>query len=139
VRRHVAGESGIGVFAPGAADAVGLFVDRVIPILRRVQLDGRQDAGHAGPDDDDSQVTLICRFVAQGVSSPMRLRPRLPPVRHRPAIRTPLVQRVEKANQASWGEHSPCKSYRSPSSGRSSLVPQPSTPRSASRLGPFRW
>src|SRR5439155_15399342 len=62
VRRHVAGEAGIGIFAPGAADAVGLFVDAVIPILRRGQLDGRQYARHAGADDDDPKIALICRF-----------------------------------------------------------------------------
>src|SRR3954453_20665631 len=52
-RRNVAGEAGVGVVAPDAADRGGLLEDgeRVDPCLS--QLDSEPDAAEAGADDRD--------------------------------------------------------------------------------------
>ena len=59
MRRHVAGDAGIGVLAPGAANAVGFLVDGVVGVTRLPQLDGGENAGHAGADDDDARIAVI--------------------------------------------------------------------------------
>ena len=55
VRRHVAGGAGIRVVPPGAADAVGLLVDRERLDAGPLQLDAHADAAEAGADDRDAR------------------------------------------------------------------------------------
>ena len=58
VRRHVAAQPGIAVVAPGAADAIGLFIDADGGVAGCAQLDGGKDAGHAGTQDDEAGLWL---------------------------------------------------------------------------------
>src|SRR5262245_36858550 len=55
VRRHVAGEAGIRVLAPGSAETVGLLVDDDVIAARLAQPDGGEDARHPGPDDSEAE------------------------------------------------------------------------------------
>jgi len=55
VRRHVTGEAGIRVLAPGPAETVGLLVDDDVFEARPAQLDGGEDPGHPGPDDGEAK------------------------------------------------------------------------------------
>ncbi len=50
VRRHVAGDAGIGVLAPGAADPIGLFEHGHV-VAGLAQLDRGEDARHPRTDD----------------------------------------------------------------------------------------
>ena len=58
VRRHVAGDARIAVVAPGAAQRVGLLVDRHILDAGLAQLDQRHQAGGAGADDRDAEISF---------------------------------------------------------------------------------
>ena len=59
---HVAGETGVGVLAPGAADAIGLLVDHAID-ARLQQPDAAEHPGHARAHHDHPQFSLarFCR------------------------------------------------------------------------------
>src|SRR3546814_4934681 len=54
--RNIARAAGIGVVAPGAADAVALFEDHEIVDPALLQPDRGEQPGHAGADDDDARV-----------------------------------------------------------------------------------
>jgi hypothetical protein len=56
VRRHVAGEPGVGVLAPGPAEGRLLLVDLKVLDPGLLQPDAHQQAGHTGADDADLQV-----------------------------------------------------------------------------------
>lgn len=60
MRRHVAGEAGIGILAPGAADTRGFFVDGHVAETGAAQLDAAQDAGHARAHHYDTKIALCC-------------------------------------------------------------------------------
>jgi len=55
VRGHVAGQAGIAVFPPGAAQPAALFIDGEI-LSGLAQADSAQDAGHSSPDDGEAQT-----------------------------------------------------------------------------------
>ncbi len=56
VRGRVAGDSRIGVFAPGSADRCALFVDGEIRFAALLEADRGQQARHSRPDDDRAQA-----------------------------------------------------------------------------------
>ncbi|MCY1422702.1 hypothetical protein D9M71_383940 [compost metagenome] len=63
VRGHVAGQAGVGVLAPGAADARGLLVDGHVTEAGLAQLDAAQNAGHAGAHHHHPQIGSCCCAV----------------------------------------------------------------------------
>src|SRR3546814_12184178 len=54
--RNIARAAGIGVVAPGAADAVALFEDHELVDPALLQPDRGEQPGHAGADADDARV-----------------------------------------------------------------------------------
>src|SRR5699024_12121021 len=56
LRGHVAGRSGIGVVAPGAADLAAALDDEEVFLAGLVEPDRRTQAGEAGADDQDPGV-----------------------------------------------------------------------------------
>src|SRR3546814_3267687 len=67
--RNIARAAGLGVVAPGAADAVDLFEDHEIVDPALPQPDRGEQHGHAGADDDDDRVMsseqTTCELQAQ--------------------------------------------------------------------------
>jgi hypothetical protein len=55
-RVHVAGDIGVGVLAPGAAELRGLLVDAEIGIARFLEPDRHQQARHPGADDHHTRL-----------------------------------------------------------------------------------
>src|SRR5262245_58568491 len=66
VRRHVAGQAGIGVLAPGSAETVGLLIDDDVIVAGLAQLDGGKDARHPGPDDGETEGRQRLAFATRG-------------------------------------------------------------------------
>ena len=65
VRRNVAVEPRVAVFAPGAADRVRLFQQGDVATARLAQPDRRQYPRHAPADDDISQVQIALHYPLQ--------------------------------------------------------------------------
>jgi len=63
VGRHIAGEAGIGVLAPGAADAIGFFINRKVGKAGLAQLDAGENPRHARADHHYFLLSLFhtCR------------------------------------------------------------------------------
>ena len=59
MRRHVARETGIRVLAPRAAQAITLLVHGEVGESGFVELDGAEDAGHAGADDCEAHQGIL--------------------------------------------------------------------------------
>ena len=55
VRRDIASQAGIAVFAPGAPEPVGLFQHDHVLMACLAQPDRRENARHAGPDHQKAQ------------------------------------------------------------------------------------
>ena len=81
VRRHVAGQAGIRVLAPGPAETVGLLVDDDVVVARLAELDGGEDAGHAGPDDGEAHSPTSARIGVPFTRSTLMIAPRAPDAR----------------------------------------------------------
>ncbi len=60
VGRYVAGQAGIGVFAPGTADPGRLFIDDGVAVTCLPQLDAAQDAGHTRSHHHYPKIVTLC-------------------------------------------------------------------------------
>src|SRR3546814_3791407 len=69
--RNIARAAGIGVVAPGAADAVALFEDHEIGDPALLQPDRGEQPGHAGADDDDARVLKPLQIGRADVRTPV--------------------------------------------------------------------